>query len=478
MRVFLGGIITESNSFAPAPTGIQAFEDYGPSLIDLVSRHAERGGHELVVSSLVAAQPNGTTLRSAYESLRDRLLEDLREALPVDAVILPLHGAMVAEGYPDCEGDLIQRVRGLVGTQTPIGVELDLHCHFTETMRVNADLIIAFKEYPHTDMHERMDELWHLVLATARRQIRPTTGVFDCRMVGMWHTTREPMKSFVERMAALEGEDGILSVSFGHGFPWGDVPEAGAKVWVVTDGDLPLAQRLAERLGRELWRLRDETKPPLLQLDRLLDRLEQRPASDHPLVVADTADNPGGGAAGDSTFVLRGVLDRKIGGVAIGAFWDLGAIQICLEAGVGAKLDLRLGGKCGPASGMPVDLTVTVRSINLEHSQFDVEISRNSCGPSVWISTDDGVDIVLISRRQQVMGSDIFTGLGIDLSSKKAVILKSTQHFYTSFSPIASEVLYVDTPGLLRGDYENIPYRHRDPNYWPRVPDPHGWDAN
>jgi microcystin degradation protein MlrC len=271
----------------------------------------------------------------------------------------------------------------------------------------------------------------------------------------------------------------VLSVSFGHGFPYGDVPEAGARIWVVTDGDEALAARWAATLAREVWDMRDRTRARQLTLDEALDRLQavrrQTPGA-KPVVVADIADNAGGGASGDSSFILRGLLDRRIGNVALGAFWDLGALQICRDAGVGASLNLRVGGKCGPASGDPVDLRVTVRAVREQHTQTVLGVATAPCGPSVWISTEDGIDIVLISSRQQVFATDLFTGLGIDLAAKAAIVVKSSQHFHADFAPWASEVLYVETPGLLRTDFENIPYRRRDLNFWPRQEDP--WKTN
>jgi microcystin degradation protein MlrC len=350
-------------------------------------------------------------------------------------------------------------------------VELDLHCHFTERMRASADVIVAYKEYPHTDTIERLREVWRLTLDTAHGRIRPVTAVHDCRMVNLWHTTREPMAGFVRRMQRLEGRDRVLSISFGHGFPYGDVPEAGAKVWVITDNDPQKAQHLAEQLGNELWTLREATRAPRTTLSEALDRLTTAPVG-KPIVIADIADNAGGGASSDSTFILRGLLDRNIGNTAVGPIWDVGALRICSDAGVGARLALRVGGKCGSASGDPVDLGVTVRSVNIDHVQTIAGYPPFKCGLSAWVSTDDGIDLLLISRRQQAYATDIFTGLGIDLRSKRAIVVKSTQHFHDQFAPLAQEVLYVDTPGLLRSDFENLPYRRRSLNYWPRVADP------
>lgn len=487
MRIFFASIATETNTFVSIPTGLEAFggeaifaAPAGPLVresnpyLDCLNALAEAEGHEIVPGLAVEAQPRGITAGAVYERLRDHVLGQLRAAMPVGAVILPLHGAMVADGYPDCEGDIIARVRDIVGPEVAIGVELDLHCHLTAQMRSSADVIVTYKEYPHTDVIDRLREVWRLTIDTAEGRIRPVMAIADCRMVSFWHTSREPMIGFVHRMQALESRDGILSVSFGHGFPYGDTVDSGARTLVVSDARVDpeghKAQEVAEMLAREIWVMREETRLRMLGLDEALEKLTGAPPG-RPVVLADNADNPGGGAPGDSTFFLRALCERGIGNVVIGGFYDIGAIQICREAGVGARLDLRLGGKIGPSSGEPLDLSVTVRAIRESHSQSALDFVLD-CGPSVWVSTDDGIDILLISIRQQVLARDIFTGIGISLEDKRAIVVKSSQHFYAEFAPIAAEVLYVDTPGQNRLDFERLDYRHRSLRYWPRDEDP------
>jgi len=485
MKFFAALLATETNTFVSAPTGWGSFNEYGVFHGDSSTRDADgygmfavelrrllaAEGHDMVESLLAFAQPLGRTVRTVYESLRDEILADLRDAGPVDGVILILHGAMVADGYDDCEGDLISRVRAIVGPNVPIGVELDLHCHFTQQMVSGADVIVGYKEYPHTDAVVRMQELTRIVVDTAQGRVKPTTAVHDCRMVGLWHTTREPMASFVRRMEAAEKQPGVLSVSLGHGFPWADVPEAGAKLWVVTDNDPALAARLADELGREFWDLRHRIGAHAPSVEETLDAAMA--VEGGPVVIADMADNAGGGATSDDTFILRAILERNIADVAMGAFWDLGAIHLCRDAGVGASFDLRLGGKCGIASGDPVDLRVTVKAVAEDYSQGGLTAgTRTLLGTTVWVQAANGLDIVLISKRNQVMSTDLFTGLGIALANKKLIVVKSAQHFHAQFGPIAKAVLYVSTPAALSNDFANLPYRVRDLDYWPRVEEP------
>lgn len=482
MRIFTASLVTETNTFSPIPCGMDAFAAQGlfrgdgsrqsPRFgnIPLIEWRAlaERDGHEVAESLCAFATPAGVTTRAAYERLRGMILQDLREAGPVGLVLLFLHGAMVADGQDDCEGDVIAAVRGMVGPGVPIVVEVDLHCHLTDAMLQGADAIVAFKEYPHTDLAGRAHEAYALGVATAARRIRPVMAAHDCRMISLWRTTAEPMCGFVRRMAALEGTGSILSVSFGHGFGWADVADVGAKTLVVADGDRPGAAALARQLGQEVWDMRHQTLDQYDTTDAALDRLGAHGA---PLVLADVADNAGAGAPSDSTSILRRLVERGVTGVATGCYWDPVAVQFCREAGQGATLDLRIGGKAGRSSGDPVDLRVTVRRVADAHSQAGLGGGRAECGPSAWVSAA-GIDIVLVTVRQQTFGPDAFTGLGCTLADKRLVVVKSMQHFYAGFAPLAGEVRYVAAAGAVPPDFASIPYTKLLAPYWPKVADP------
>ncbi|HVT34128.1 MAG TPA: M81 family metallopeptidase [Nevskiaceae bacterium] len=483
MKIFSAFFATETNTSAVVPTGFADFErigvyrgdasardplGFGASHVEL-KRLASADGHVVVESVTAHAHPAGITVRQVYERYRDWILEDLRAAMPVQAVVLALHGAMVADGYDDCEGDLIARVREMVGPKVPIGVELDLHCHVSRLMLGKADVIVCYKEYPHTDTLERLGEVYRLVVRQAQGEIKPVTAVRDLRMVGIWHTTREPMASFVKKMKSFEGSGGILSVSLGHGFPWGDVADTGAKLWVIADSDQAKAQQLADQLGDEFWRLRDQTYSPPLSIGAAIEKM--KPAQQGPIVFADVADNAGGGAMSDSTFILKAMLDAGIADSVIGSFWDLGAVELCKSAGVGARLNLRIGGKCGPQSGDPVDVAITVKAILENHAQFGLNF-RWPLGTCVWVQTEGGIDILLNTIRSQIFGREAFEGLGIHLEGRRAIVVKSTQHFYASFAPLAKEVLYVGAPGSITQNFAEMTYRKRDNYFWPRVADP------
>lgn len=480
MKVFIASLATETNTFAPMPTSMKSFQivrdgkhstDQVPQAV--YRRMAEERGWEVVESLAAFAEPAGTTIRGAYEALRDEVLDDLRPALPVDMVLLDMHGAMVADGYDDCEGDLIASVREMVGPDVPIGVELDLHCHLTDLMIDKADVIITYKEYPHTDFADRAVELFECTADAAEGKTRPTMALFDCRMIGLYYPTQEPTHTFVEKLKALEKGDKVLSLSLGHGFPWGDVPDVGTKMLVVTDNDADYAAQLAADLGREFFAMREQVVPKYLDIETALARAVK--IGQTPVVVADVSDNSGGGAPGDSTFMLRAVLEKQLTGVAIGCIWDPVTVSVAMDAGEGARLDLRIGGKMGPMSGDPVDLNVIVTGIKTDayqHFGYEGAQMKVPLGDTVAVHAQ-GIDIVLISKRTQTFSPEVFSEVGIDPFKRKLLIVKSIQHFYAGFAPIASEIIYCAAPGAIVPDFKKIPYTRAPKEHrWPFVDDP------
>jgi microcystin degradation protein MlrC len=476
MHLFTASLGTETNTLSPIPTGAQLFAEtalvrggahgatpnlFALPLIEFRDRARAKGWR--VTESLAAfAMPAGTTVQRVYEAFRDEILADLAGAMPVDAVLLSLHGAMVADETESCETDLVRRVRAIVGPTVPIGVELDLHCHLAEELVAAATAIVIFKEYPHIDVRERAAELFDIVAAAAEGRAAPRMALFDCRMLGVYPTSIEPMASFLRKVRGLEGRDGVLSISIAHGFPWGDVAQAGTRVLVVADGETADGKALARRLGLELRELRPRIEAPWLPLDQALDAAIAAPAG--PIVLADMADNAGGGAPSDSTFVLRTMLERGMGDAVIGCIWDPGAVALAFEAGEGARLKLRVGGKLGPMSGDPIDLDAAVTRLARDAVQDGLG-AKVSMGDAAAIRAG-GIDMVLISKRTQTFTPSAFASVGLDPAQKRYVVVKSMNHFRTGFEPIAKAILYVAAPGAIEFDYRRIAYtRLRRPIY-------------
>lgn len=478
MRVFSAGLGTETNTFAPLPTGLDAFVEHGYYPAGQHPDHMtfygaplwvarERGsslGWDLREGLVAGAQPGGPTTRRAYETLRDTILSDLRAALPVDLVLLGLHGAMVADGYPDCEGDLLRAVREMVGPATVIGAELDPHVHLSPAMVDVADLLVMFKEYPHTDILARAYELVDLCAAKAAGTIAPVAAMVDCEMVVPFHTTRSPAKDLVARMQALEGHDGILSVSLSHGFATGDVPDMGTKVLVYADGDAARAHAVARQLAHEVIALRDQLRVSYLGIDEAIDAALASPLA--PVALADRSDNPGSGAPGDATFMLRRLIERDVQDAALGPLWDPGAVRVAFAAGVNATLAMRIGGKTGPSSGDPVDCDCTVKALVPGMTMTSLAGSQVQLGDCALVQTG-GIEIVLTSLRNQALNVDLFTRIGCDPVSKKLLVLKSAQHFHASFSKVAALILYVAAPGAASPHHHLLPYRHIKRPKWP-----------
>lgn len=478
MRVFFGGLATETNTFAPFPTALSAFEEYrirrdtsiagnsplaGP--LKVFRSRSEADGCEVIETIAGFAQPGGPTVRAAYEQLRDTILADLRAAGAVDIILLMLHGAMVAQGHDDCEGDIIMRVRE-IAPDAVIGIELDPHCHLTSRMVSGADLIVIAKEYPHIDFDDRASDLYALCRRTALGEVAPVAVLLDTNMVGFYPTFDPPMRHIVDAMTAVETGP-ILSVSLAHGFPWADVEDVGTRVLVYADGDEAAAVAVANDVADSLYRQRNALLPDYPDVEESLDRLDR---SNGQVVLGDFADNPGGGAPGDSTFMLRAMLERGLGDAVIGAFWDPLVAQVCAEAGVGAIVNVRLGGKCGPSSGDPIDLEVEVKGVVENHSA-GVFGQRQPMGRSVWLHSS-GIDIAVCSIRTQVYERDAFTGLGIPLAGRRLVVVKSSNHYQAGFQAGADHLWHVTSPGALRLDFANMPYTKRAPDYFPRTADP------
>jgi microcystin degradation protein MlrC len=477
MRLFYAALALEANTFLPVPTSYQAFVEkiyYPPGkhperpghqtgAIAAVRARAKRDGFELIEGSCYAAQPGGSASRAAYERMRDEILAQLTASLPVDGVTLNLHGAMVAHGYDDCEGDLLERIRALVGEKCVIGIELDPHCHLTKKRCALADIIVLFKEYPHTDFAERGEEMVDLTLRTIRGEIKPIKSVFDCRLIASFPTSIQPMRGLVDKIMALEGKERVLSVSIGHCFPYGDVPECSARILVITDGAKPHGDRLAGEIGRKLISFREQAAPPEFSVDGAIDAALAHPGG--PVVIADTTDNAGGGAPSDNTTFLHRLIARGVAGAAVAPIWDPIAVRLAFDAGEGAKLPFRFGGKIAKSSGPPVDAEVeVVRCVPNAHQTFSGATVGLGDAASIRMG---GVEAVLISTRAQAMGTDLFSNLGIDPTKRKILVVKSNQHFYAAFSRIAAQVIYAEGDGALPRDYRKLPWRKIQRPIWP-----------
>ena len=478
MRIFSATIATETNTFSPLPTSLRAFKESvffrpgehptdAPRMctapLFVARQRAKRDGFTLIEGSCFAASPSGTVNQCDYEFMRDEVLGEIRAAMPLDAVVLGLHGAMVAYGYDDVEGDIIARTREIVGNKCVVGVELDPHCHLTLKRVKHADIIVLYKEFPHTDVVDRAEDLFDLVLRTVRGEIKPVMSVYDCRQIGSYPTQFPLMRAFVDKLFSLEGKGGILSVSAAHCFPYADVAELTGRILVVADGDKAKADALATKLGEEFVSMRGKTMPEFFTIEDGVRIATEAPEG--PIVIAEPTDNAGGGSPSDNTSILRELIARDAQRAAIGPIWDPVAVALCFDAGEGARFPLRFGGKTGPASGIPVDATVEVAKLARDCWQ-DFGPTKVPLGNCAAVRVG-GVETVLISNRTQALGLDLFRNVGIDPTERKILVCKSTNHFAAAFGPIAKRVIYVESDAPLKRDYRNMTYTKVQRPIWP-----------
>ena len=490
MRLFIATLGTETNTFASFPTGLDDFRRGFWNEADIGSipgspwampaqrwlAHATDLGWEVIQSLHAFAEPAGPTVRSAYETMRDRILGDLAAAGPVDAVLMFLHGAMVADGYDDCEADFVSRMRAQLdargGQNTRIGLELDLHAHIDHRLLDVTDLIVFYKAYPHIDYAERADDLFALMRRTLAGEIEPVMALFDCKTMGLFPTTRKgPMPGFVADMFAAEGKYGILSLSLNHGFPWADVPHAGAKMLAVADRDPAIAARAAEEFGRRFYAVRAEATLPFTPLADAI--AEAKKPGDKPLLLADTSDQTGGGAPGDTTHMLRALIEAGINNAVYGPLWDPLAVGICMSVGVGAKLKLRLGGKYEPYSGPCLDVDAEVLHLAPNTWQDQLSNERVPIG-DVAVVRVEGIEVLLNTKRSGVFSPTMFTRHGIVLEGKQVIGLKNLFRHTDIFAPLVRGQLYVATPGACPPDWQSIPFQRIPRPIWPLDPDPLG----
>ncbi|MCL4187628.1 MAG: M81 family metallopeptidase [Rhodobacteraceae bacterium] len=489
-RIFVATLGTETNTFASFPTGLGQFRNYvwsedgiarvAPSHTSAPARHwvrrAQEAGWEVVEGLHARARPSGIVTRGAYEFMRDRILAQLAAAGPVDAVVLNLHGAMVAEGYDDCEADLVTRIRGIAGPRACIAAMLDPHAHIDHVLVGAADIIVILKTYPHVDYVERAEEVFGLVERTLAGEARPVTALFDCRSMGIFPLTRAgPMPGFMQALRAAEGRDGILSLSLNHGFPWADVPQAGAKMLAIADGDMALAERAAREFGLRFYDSRAEAALPFTPFEAAI--AEARAGGDRPLLLADVADQTGSGAPGDTTHILRALIAAGIRRAAIAVFFDPLAVGICHDAGVGARFTMRIGGKYEPHSGPCLDAEAEVVFLGRDARQ-----SQHTGGDSVLLGDVavvrvEGIEILMSNRRIGVFVPELFLDHGITIADKQVLVLKNLYKHTDVFAPLVRRQLYVAAPGTSNPDWHELPFRRIPRPIWPLDPDPLGRDA-
>ncbi|QDT51761.1 hypothetical protein Pan258_58530 [Symmachiella dynata] len=483
MRIAIGGVLHETSTCVDTKTTLQDFEhDRGIIRGDeVLSRFrgtnvctggfiegAETFGFEAVPLLRASAFPGGLIDRGDYDALKAEFLQRLAaaeaEGGPVDGVLLDLHGAMVAEGIDDGDGDFIAAVRAAIGPDRPIIVTQDLHGNHTKFRVAQADALIGFDTFPHIDMAERGVEAAEMMVRTVRGEIHPVTAIYQLPM--FWATrcqvtAHPPMDEVIRLMHDMEQRPGILSITIATGFPWADVPEVGGSVMVVADGDADLAQRTADEFGNWIWERRQRWYSAPVTIKEALAAGEA--AGRYPIIVADHADNTGGGSPGDSTEVLRTFLEQGLEDALVLYMVDPDVAAQAHAAGVGASIAVSLGGKSSPVQGAPIEATAEVVAISDGQFAYDGPMFAGltgSMGTSAWLKID-GVSIVVVCAREQPFDPAFARSLGIDCAAMKYISVKSAAHFRAAFEPLAGSIYNVDAAGIHTHNFRDLPFKKR-----------------
>lgn len=480
-KFVIGGISHETNCFSPIKTELSHFKERGYAEGEEMIRHfkgtrtpiggfldfCEETNSEVFPTIFASATPSGIVEQDAYFTLKNGLLDGIKDAIStygeIDGVLLALHGAMVVEGIPDAEGDILGSVRDLVGPNVPVAATLDFHANLTDDMVRLADGLFGYNTYPHVDGYERALEAGEFVARILKKEIKPVSYVIRppiAPAVVPARTGWGPIKELMSLAFEYEEEPGVINVSVYGGFVYSDIHDAGLAFLATTDGDLKRAQEIAAGLARKAWEIRHQfvanMKPPAEAVRYAME------APRGPVVLADVADNTGGGASGDGTEVLRELIRQDAQDVVVITIPDREAVEEASRVGIGGKFDAMIGGKFDDNHGAPVRVVGTVKLLSdgeFVHRGPMSTGAKSSMGRTAVIRCG-GVDIIVNERRFQPVDPEVARSVGIEPRHKKIVVLKSAVHYRASYEPIAEEIIEVDGPGLASPNLDRFTFKH------------------
>lgn len=484
MRIITGAISHETSTFTPVATTrasyeerfgflrgaeiLTTFRDTNTPIGGFISG-ADAHGFELIPTIVAEPHPSGPTPRALFDEIVDELLAGIKTAGEIDGLLLELHGAMVAEGIDDGEGYILEAVRRLVGPRVPIVVQLDIHSNISYRMVALADVLIGRETYPEVDMAARGRECADVLMRILQEGLQPEMAL--CQIPMAWGmnqvTAHAPMREAIEYLHQIEARPGIVCASIATCFPLADIPDMGASVYVVADGDRILAQNCADELGAWLYERRADWQLAMPRTAELLPAVEQ--AGHFPVVFADRNDNTGGGAPGDSTGMLQAFVDAKLQEACLLYIVDPQAIAACQQAGVGAQLKLAVGGKSSPLQGEPCRLDAEVVALADGEFNYDGPMYaglRGRMGPSAHIR-QDGVHVLLVTEREQPFDTAFARTLDLDPRNMRYIGVKSAAHFRAGFEEWAGAVHVVGEPGVHDMATAGLTFRHLHRNVYP-----------
>ncbi|MGA0596703.1 M81 family metallopeptidase [Enterovirga sp. CN4-39] len=484
-RVAFGGFLHETNTFAPSKAGMSAFEQgggwpvltRGDGVFDAVRNvnvgaagfieEGRRRGWTLLPSLWCSASPSAHVTREAFERITGDLVERIRAELPVDAVYLDLHGAMVTEHFDDGEGEILRRVRAAIGPDVPLVASLDLHGNVTALMVDSADALIAYRTYPHVDMAEtgrRSGEYLAGIIGTERRHAKAFRQIPYLIPIAWQATAMEPCRTIYGRLEAREGE-AVPSLSFLPGFPAADFADCGPSVvaYGVTQADADgVADEIADLVAESEEAFRGRVYTPD---EGIREAMRIAETASRPVVISDTQDNPGAGGDSDTMGMAHALVRNDAPRAAMGLIVDPAAAEAAHEAGVGATIRLSLGAKSGIPGDQPLEAEFAVEA--LSDGDFVATgpffgATRMRLGRCACLRVGD-VRFVVASRKAQMADQAMYRQVGIEPTEQAILVNKSSVHFRADFEPIAETILVCAAPGPMPVDPAAFPWKRLRP---------------
>ncbi|OCK55312.1 M81 family metallopeptidase [Bradyrhizobium sp. LMTR 3] len=484
-RIAVGGFLHETNTFAPTKATYADFVHgggwpamaHGPDVLKVMRKinvglagfveAAEANGWELVPTISAAASPSAHVTTDAFERVMKEMVDGIANAGPIDAVYLDLHGAMVTEQHDDGEGEILARVRKVIGPDLPLVASLDLHANVSPEMVAHADALIAYRTYPHVDMADtgRACAKHLALLLRTRQRLAKAFRQLPFLIPISWQCTNDqPTRGIYEQLAAFESA-AVPTLSFAPGFPAADFPHCGPSVFAYgrtqADADAAADKIVALVEGHE-----DDFDGRIYSPDdgvRLA--IELAKTAKKPIIIADTQDNPGAGGDSDTTGMLRALVRNHASRAATGVIYDPESAKAAHAAGVGATVTLALGGKSGIPGDAPYKETFVVEK--LSDGKFvapgpyyggrDMDM-----GPSTCLRIGD-VRVVVGSYKAQLADQAMYRYVGIEPTEQKILVNKSSVHFRADFEPIAEKLLICAAPGAMPADTAALPWTRLRP---------------
>lgn len=473
MRIGVFGIHQECNTFSPILTTLEDFHlRLGADMVEhWRGTRTEIGGFldvlnrpnvEIVPLLLGWAITKGRIVESEFARMKQILADQLRAALPLDGMLIALHGAMCAEGADDAEGALLEVVRGVVGNSLPVCLTLDLHANVTERMCRLADAVIGYRTYPHQDLYETATTAGELLLRILAGEPRPRTFMQKVPMIVPGENMQTAYGPFAEVWSYAKSlhTPEIESYSIFGVQAWLDIEEMGGAVLAVTNHDEGKARDFCRKVGKRMWDLKKEFEvnfpPPAVAIKEALETPGQ------PVVLSESSDSPTAGSPGDSSDMLRALLAGAPGVPATLWLRDVAAVELAENAGVGGRLHVSLGGAYDKINRQPI--TVDAEVLRFSDGDFVMTGSqyhgmKTSMGRAAILQV--GAVTVLVSKLPAInIDPQLFRSQGIEPRDQKIVVVKSATAFRAEYKPFAAKIIMVDTPGVSTPNIRSIPFQH------------------